>query len=62
MLDAETLERLRPSVVPLEHDAVASAARVCSDVYMELGAAIARANDVDFPSELAGAVEARLAL
>jgi hypothetical protein len=62
MLEAETLERLRPSVVPLERDAIASAARICSDVYMELGAAVARANDVDFPSELAGAVAARLTL
>jgi Streptomycin adenylyltransferase len=62
LLRAETLEQLRPSVVPLERDAIASAARVCSDVYMELGAAVARANDVEFPSRLAGSVGARLGL
>jgi hypothetical protein len=62
ILEAQSLEELRPSVVPLEHEAIASAARVCSDVYMELGPAVATANDVEFPSELAGAVAARLAL
>jgi hypothetical protein len=62
ILEAETLEGLRSTVVPLERDAIASAARVCSDVYMELGAAVAKANEVDFPSELAGAVTARLGL
>jgi hypothetical protein len=60
LLEASTLERLAPTVVPLEANALEAAAAVITDFYLELGPRVASCAGIPFPSRLAEAVGRRV--
>jgi Streptomycin adenylyltransferase len=59
LLRKETLERLAPTVVPLEKDTLIDAARAITDLYMEIGPEVAERCGVEFPAKLAASVSSR---
>jgi hypothetical protein len=60
LLSSETTERLVPTVVPLEPTAMSEAAKLVTDVYMDLGRQLAELTGEEFPTRLAESVGERL--